>query len=122
MFERIMNTLFPPKLTELELAVKKILSLNRFGTTGLSEVDPVNRNFFVLGKIKVTHSGVGSLDSISILFGRKQEDVVIKYKDEVVYYFNHPNEVEIIRNAVIQAYNNIQTKNQQNELKDFDAL
>lgn len=121
MFKKIIEFMFPEPKTDLQLAVDKILDQTIVSNHSILDTDPVNGSYFAVGKIKYTYSGFGT-DNMGILFSGDKNDVVIKYNGDVIYYFNSPSEVEVIRTAIITCFNNMQLKKAQENKKDFGNL
>ena len=122
MFEKLIHWIFhtEPK-TNLEEAVEKILDMETVSNHGLTETDPVNGSYFAVGKIKYRGASV-TKDYFTVNFGNKQEDVVIKYGGEIFWYFNTPEEVQEVRDAIIKCHENMLEKAKKKLAKEFKQL
>jgi hypothetical protein len=121
MFERLMEILFPPPKTELELAVDKILAQTHVSNHSLTPTNPYTGTYFAVGKIKMTYSSMG-IDHMDIWFSKNDNEVVIKYKKEIIYMFNTPDDVQEIRKAVIKCFETAKAKKRKEKLKEFNEL
>ena len=116
----IINFVFPVQKTELEQAIDKILQQTHVSSHSFSDTNPINGSYFVVGKIKYKYSSAG-VDHMNILFGKKQT-VVIKYKGEIIYYFNTKEEVQYIREAIVTCFNEMKSKYPKDNKKEFHGL
>lgn len=99
MFLKIFRWFFPEPKTMIECAVDKILDQDFVHNHGLKPVDPVNGSYFAVGKVKLKDC-VLSKDYMIVNFGKNDETVVIKYMGEIMFFFNNPEEVKMIRKAI----------------------
>ena len=116
-----MEIFFPTPKTELELAVAKIKSQNLVRNFSLTPTDPVNGKYFAIGKIKYTYSSIG-VDHMDVTFSKNDTEVMIKYKKEIIYFFNDPNEVKAIREAIIECHTKMLERQRKEKVDEFNSL
>lgn len=122
MFETILKYFFETTVKlEIDIAEKKILKQQIVRGHSLSPTDLVNGSIFIVGTKRINQN-YGSFDHFRVLFGQDQEDVVIKYDGEIVYYFNTKEEVTVIRDAIIECYNNMNTRTKKETASKFARL
>jgi len=102
MISKIFNFFFPKKKTMLQLAKERILAQNLIISTGASEIDLVNGQFFLAGTLR-PRKNYPNFDYLTILFN--SNSVAIKQEEEVLFLFNEQEEINEIRSALTVVYN-----------------
>jgi hypothetical protein len=121
MINKILSLLFPEPKSEIEMAFEKILSMTYVSNHSFEDLDPVNGSYFAVGRMKLTYASMG-IDYMNIMFSKNGEDVVIKYKDEIIYYFNTKDEVNQIRKAIIMTHNKQKQRQRSEAIDEFNRL
>lgn len=107
--------------TMLQDAENKILNQKMITSHSLNKIDVVNNSMFFCGVVKA-HGLNLSFDGFRVIFGHKDQDVAIKYEDEVIYYFSDAEDVKVIRDAIAKCYDNIREREKKIAYDKFKQL
>lgn len=123
MFETIINWLLKAneQKTELEEAISKISKQQIICNLGLSDLDVFNGTSFKIGQVK-RYKGFVKFDHMTVYFKHNNKEVIIKYNDEIVFYFNNEEETKAIRQAITDTHIKINQKEKQKTINEFNEL
>lgn len=108
MFEKILNLIFPPKLSDIELLIKHISDQQRVTTLG--KTDPENGSNFFISSFEYVNKYRRKYKSINVMFDRKNNHVMVKKQNDIIFYSDNPEEILLIRQAIADCHNKMMRK------------
>lgn len=121
MFSSILEYLIPRPKTPVELAVKKIEKQQFMRGALGNDIDPKNRTHFIIGKITIMGSGMGSV-CMEVSFDSSDSQATIKYDGDVMFYFNDKNDVLKIRQAIVDLHSKLAEERNKDKARRFSEL